>query len=252
MHNPYEILGLTPSASPEELKAMYQKLARKYLDEAQADDAALARVADHRLRELNEAYAQISNPVRSAEPPIDTAVPPVAPSPPSPQVAPVPPPHAVPPTAGKFVLAAAAGIADPTARPALWNPSAAFWWSLLFTPLFGAHLHRRNAQALGRTDEANLNKGWFWGTVALPFVLAALSLIFPTPVKTGSSGIWIVFTVAWYLSAAKKQIDHVRAQFQENYERKSWVTPLSTGFGILIAIFLVALASAVIEEFARE
>lgn len=60
MNNPHDVLGLDASASPEEIKATYQKLVRKFLDEAQSDDVALARVADRRLNELNAAYAVLT------------------------------------------------------------------------------------------------------------------------------------------------------------------------------------------------
>jgi hypothetical protein len=50
----------------------------------------------------------------------------------------------------------------PTSRPpALWNPNAAAGWSLLFSPAFGAFLHARNADAMGRPTEAKANKVWF-------------------------------------------------------------------------------------------
>jgi hypothetical protein len=41
--------------------------------------------------------------------------------------------------------------------PALWNPKAAAYWSLLFSPAFGAFVHARNADAMGRVDEAKAN-----------------------------------------------------------------------------------------------
>ncbi|MGB7331460.1 MAG: hypothetical protein WBD25_08740, partial [Terriglobales bacterium] len=63
----------------------------------------------------------------------------------------------------------------PTGRPpALWNPKAAAFWSLLFSPAFGAFLHARNADAMRRADEANANRMWFYVS------LAYLGLVFAT------------------------------------------------------------------------
>ena len=50
--------------------------------------------------------------------------------------------------------------------PALWNPNAAACWSLLFSPAFGAYLHARNAEALGRAEEAKANRVWFYLSIA--------------------------------------------------------------------------------------
>lgn len=88
MNNPHDILGLLPSATEEEIKATYRKLARKYLEEAQSDDPATARLAERELREVNEAYAVLC---RSERPTSAKAVPP--PLPPAP-VQPTPPPPA--------------------------------------------------------------------------------------------------------------------------------------------------------------
>lgn len=55
----------------------------------------------------------------------------------------------------------------PASRPpALWNPVAAVGWSLLFSPAFGAFLHARNADAMGRADEAKANRVWFYFIIA--------------------------------------------------------------------------------------
>lgn len=100
MNNPHEVLGLTPSATPEEIKAMYHRLARKYLDEAQAEDAALARIAERRMTELNAAYAFLSTrPLPAAATVLTTAATArISPSA-SPTRAPVPDPPTPSPTA---------------------------------------------------------------------------------------------------------------------------------------------------------
>ena len=39
-------------------------------------------------------------------------------------------------------------VFDGEVAPALWNPTAAGSWSILFSPIFGAYLHMLNWRAL--------------------------------------------------------------------------------------------------------
>lgn len=58
MKNPYDILGIPPSASTQQVKEAYKNLARKY----QADEYAsgpLAEEAARKMNEINEAYDSI-------------------------------------------------------------------------------------------------------------------------------------------------------------------------------------------------
>lgn len=57
----YEILGVPKSASPEELKSAFRNLARKY-----HPDVSDAHDAEERFKELNEAYAVLSEPDKRA------------------------------------------------------------------------------------------------------------------------------------------------------------------------------------------
>lgn len=56
--NPYQILGVSPDASDEEVKQAYRRLAKKYHPDLNPGDQEAAR----RMQEVNAAYDQIKNP----------------------------------------------------------------------------------------------------------------------------------------------------------------------------------------------
>ena len=60
MNDPYKVLGVSPSASDEEVKTAYRNLAKKYHPDNYAN-SPLADLADEKMKEINEAYDQILN-----------------------------------------------------------------------------------------------------------------------------------------------------------------------------------------------
>lgn len=60
MSDPYKILGVSPNASDNEIKAAYRELAKKYHPDNYAN-SPLADLADEKMKEINEAYDQITN-----------------------------------------------------------------------------------------------------------------------------------------------------------------------------------------------
>jgi hypothetical protein len=136
-------------------------------------------------------------------------------------------------------------LTGPSAQsPALWNPNAAACWSLLFSPAFGAYLHARNADTLGRADEAKANRVWFYLSIAYLVVVVATSSILVIPeglFRLAALGLLL----GWYFSLGKKQIRYVKEAWGEGYERKSWAKPLLIGFGCLIGAFIVLYAVAI-------
>jgi len=53
--NPYEVLGLKPGATEEEIKAAYRELVKKYHPDRYQDNP-LNDLAEEKMREINEAY----------------------------------------------------------------------------------------------------------------------------------------------------------------------------------------------------
>jgi uncharacterized membrane protein YdjX (TVP38/TMEM64 family) len=103
----------------------------------------------------------------------------------------------------------------PEDRPALWNPNAAGWWSLLFTPAFGAYLHARNADALGRTEEAKTNGIWFYASLSY-LVLVLFSVFIPQIPEAVYRGAAIGLLVGWWVSTGKGQAQYVKDVWQKN------------------------------------
>jgi len=52
MNDPFQVLGISPSASEEEIKQAYRRLAKKYHPDLNPGDAA----AEAKMKEINEAY----------------------------------------------------------------------------------------------------------------------------------------------------------------------------------------------------
>ncbi len=59
MNDPYKVLGVSPSATDEEVKSAYRALARKYHPDNYPADHPLADLASEKMKEINQAYDEI-------------------------------------------------------------------------------------------------------------------------------------------------------------------------------------------------
>lgn len=65
MGDPYKVLGVSPSATDEQVKEAYRALAKKYHPDQYAD-SPLKDLADEKMKEINEAYDTITAQRRDA------------------------------------------------------------------------------------------------------------------------------------------------------------------------------------------
>jgi hypothetical protein len=130
--------------------------------------------------------------------------------------------------------------------PKLWNPNAAANWSLVFTPAFGALLHAKNADSLGRIEEARANRVWVYVTVA--YLAVTLVSIFIPAIPDGAFRVaGLVLLLSWYFSLAKKQARYVKESLHSQYERRSWIKPLLGALGSLLGFFALAVVLSAIQ-----
>ena len=62
MSDPYQVLGVSPDATDEEIKQAYRRLAKKYHPDLNPGDEEAAR----KMQEINAAYEQIKNPEKAS------------------------------------------------------------------------------------------------------------------------------------------------------------------------------------------
>lgn len=61
MRDPYSLLGIDRTATDEEVKDAYRKMARKYHPDNFNDNPAATELATEKMQEINEAYDEIMN-----------------------------------------------------------------------------------------------------------------------------------------------------------------------------------------------
>jgi hypothetical protein len=194
-----------------------------------------------------------------------------APAMPSPQVPPpVPTVSNIPPIPATAVTADQSSLlGQPTAAPALWNPQAAGFWSVVFTWAFGAFLLAKNWKALGNEARAKRCMFWFYGYfpclpgfALLGYLMEHASAAADLAESKSSFAVqsqaeWahVRWFLAWFAAVLipmfvwaffelNPQAKFVKEHFGNQYPRKSWLAPLGIAAGLACALLVLVGAVA--------
>ena len=61
MRDPYEVLGVSKTATDDEIKRAYREKAKKFHPDNFADDENAREMAEEKMKDINEAYDTIMN-----------------------------------------------------------------------------------------------------------------------------------------------------------------------------------------------
>lgn len=109
----------------------------------------------------------------------------------------------------------------------VWNPDAAGLWSLLFTPLFGSILVKKNWETIGDQDEYERSKKWV--VLSAVFLIPGLFIPFVS----------FIFIITWYFMSQKQQTKYLKEKWGKDYLKRSWGKPLLIGFVVAIPIYVI-------------
>lgn len=134
--------------------------------------------------------------------------------------------------------------------PALWNPNAAGFWSILLTPTFGAWLHMKNWQALGEEQRARQSLYWAWGNVATILVFGIIGFLLPESalVDAASRIAGIAVLLGWWQQLGTVQRKFVAARYGTGYPRRGWSIPLGYALLAIVLMCLLAISAVVLDE----
>lgn len=113
--------------------------------------------------------------------------------------------------------------------PPLWNPDAAGAWSLLFSPIFGSVLVRKNWQSLGEPGKTRVATIWLVASILMLF----LTFLF--------APFGLAYIIAWYFGFQRPQATYVKERWGKDYPRKGWLVPLLSAVGVYVVV-VIALA----------
>jgi hypothetical protein len=122
---------------------------------------------------------------------------------------------------------------EPSHAQAVWNPSIAACWSVIFTPAFGSYLLMRNWEALGDQRQAEASRKWFVFSLGL-LAVRLLSAAVNTRLNSQSNlMLWVswAWLLVWWVGAAAPQARLVRARFGADFPRHGWDYALLLALG---------------------
>lgn len=114
---------------------------------------------------------------------------------------------------------------------AMWNPSSAASWSVLFSPVFGSYLHAMNWRTLN--EQERYSKAMIWCYVGIAVLVASVFL------SKGGAALNFWYLIIWYFAAARSQAKYVKERFGNNYPRQAWGKPLCIAGASLMAFCIV-------------
>lgn len=120
----------------------------------------------------------------------------------------------------------------------LWNPNAAALWSLVFSPVFGAILHMKNWQALGRPDKAKESRTWAVMSAVILLTVMGWSAVAEegSIVESISNFVGFAVLISWYMASGREQVNLVKNA--GSYQKRGWGKPIM--FGLLATVGVVA------------
>ena len=243
----YQILGLNPGTSEEEIKQAYKDLVNVWHPDRFLNNPRLREKANEKLKEINEAYNKLKsyiagNPRYASSEDYGKSQ---------------PPPHEPPPKPEReqFSTAQDSGYGRPEPPPnepplkadqanAIWNPNATANWSLPFTPAFGSYLQMLNWRTLNEPAKASSAQSWFYASLLLLFIYFLIGM-FVSDAEGRLNIIWwlsFLYLITWYIVAGRSQVKYVKAKFGKNYPKKPWGQALLIAVGALICCWVVAFA----------
>lgn len=246
----YQILGLNPGASDEEIKQAYKDLVNVWHPDRFLNNARLRQKADEKLKEINEAYGKLKSYLAEGSNYASSEG--YAKSQPPPRE---PPPKSEKMEREKSSTTGNGGYGEskppPTNPPpkadgarALWNPNAAANWSLPFTPAFGSYLQMLNWRSLNEPARASSAQSWFHASLLMLFIYFLIG-IFVSDAERRYSIIWwlsFLYLITWYLGSGRSQVKYVKAKFGKNYPKKPWGQALLIAAGALVGCWMIAFA----------
>jgi hypothetical protein len=137
-----------------------------------------------------------------------------------------------------------ADVVAADAAPPLWNANAAFAWSLLFSPAFGAFVHMKNWQALGEPAKASAAKTWGIATLVTLGVITMASAVLPESKALDGLSRIVMFALllSWYYASGREQAALIKARFGTGYPRRGWTKPLLLALAALVGFIAVMVA----------
>ena len=129
---------------------------------------------------------------------------------------------------------------------ALWNPNAALYWSILFTPVFGAYLQALNWRTM--KDSAREDASMQWVKISAIGTLAISALAVFLADRRGVAPMWISALPyglwgAWYSVGCAQARYLVQNGLERSYTKRPWGVPFAVAIAGLVILGLLASAA---------